>query len=74
MPHVPPADPLAALQALLQRYMRGEVSVADMVAAYEAIPNGASGDFAFSLGDIDPELAEARMAALAQSLGPPRAG
>jgi hypothetical protein len=71
----PSADPFATLTVLLQRYVRGEVEVAELVAAYQALPDGTSGDFACALDDVDPEEADARLAALAVALGPPpRAG
>ena len=70
----PADDPIPALRALLERYLRGEVPVADVVAAYGALPDGATADFAFGLGGVDPEVADARMAALARALGPARGG
>jgi hypothetical protein len=70
-----PQAAVDALFALLQRYVRGEVPLADMVAAYEAMPDGATGDGAWSLDPDDTPAAEERLVALFQALGPPdRAG
>jgi len=65
-----PSARLAATFTLMQRYMHGEVPLADLVAAIRALPPGTSGDFASVIegGDFTPVI-ESRLDALWRALG-----
>ena len=64
-----PSARLAATFALMQRYIHGEVPLADLVAAIRALPPGTSGDFASVIegGDFTPDV-ESRLDALWRAL------
>jgi hypothetical protein len=57
MSSLSPQEPVDALVTLLQRYVRGEVPLAEMVAADETLPPGTSADFAWSLDPYDAPAA-----------------
>ena len=65
---------LSAAFALLQRYLHGDAPLAEVVAAFHALPPAASGDVAFGLDDATlPADAEARLLALGEALAAPPA-
>ena len=60
--------------ARLRRYIHGELPLADVVAAFRALPPQASGDVAFGLDEGTlPADAQARLIALGEALASPQA-
>lgn len=69
---LPSDDPFASAFALLQRYIHGHAPLADVVAAFRALPPGASGEAAFGLDEHSlPADAEDRLVRLGEALAAP---
>ena len=61
--------PLNPAFALLERYVRGEVPVAEMVAAFRGLPDAVAGDFAVPVGQEENlAVMQERLEALVHAL------